>query len=59
MWERKTVTQVQEAQRVPFRINQRKNTLRHRLIKLTKVKEKEKTLKATGKKQEIKYKEIP
>ena len=30
------VTQVQEAQRVPYRINSRKNTPRHILIKLTK-----------------------
>ena len=36
------VTQVQEAQRVPSRINPRKNTPRHILIKLTKIKLKEK-----------------
>ena len=35
------VTQVQEAQRVPYRINPRKNTPRHILIKLTKIKYKE------------------
>ena len=43
------VTQVQEAQ-VPYRINPRKNTLRHILIKLTKTKFKEKILKATREK---------
>ena len=32
------VTQVQEAQRVPYRINSRKNTPKHILIKLTKIK---------------------
>ena len=32
--------QVQEAQRVPYRINPRKNTPRHIVIKLTKIKEK-------------------
>ena len=32
------VNQVQEAQRVPGRINPRKNTLRHIVIKLTKIK---------------------
>ena len=32
------VTQVQEAQRVPYRINPRRNTPRHILIKLTKIK---------------------
>ena len=37
-----TVTQFQEAQRVPGKINPRKNTLRHIVIKLTKVKHKEK-----------------
>ena len=39
-------TQVQEAQRVPYRINPRKNTPRHILIKLTKINYKEKILKA-------------
>ena len=39
-------TQVQEAQRVPFRINPRRNMTRHILIKPTKVKFKEKILKA-------------
>ena len=40
-------TQVQEAQRVPYRINPRRNTPRHIVIKLTKIKDKEKLLKAT------------
>ena len=35
------VTQVQETQRVPNRINPRQNTARHILIKLTKIKHKE------------------
>ena len=39
-------TQVQEAQRVPGRINTRRNTPRHIVIKLTKIKDKEKLLKA-------------
>ena len=43
-------TQVQEAQRVPGRINPRRNTPRHIVIKLTKIKGKEKLLKATRKK---------
>ena len=43
-------TQVQEAQRVPGRINPRRNTLRLILIKLTKIKDKEKLLKATREK---------
>ena len=44
------VTQVQEAQRVPYRINPRRNTPRHIIIKLTKIKDKEKLLKATREK---------
>ena len=42
--------QVQESQRVPGRINPRRNTTRHIVIKLTKVKT-DKILKATRKKQ--------
>ena len=53
------VTQVQEAQRVPCRINPRKNTPRHILIKLTKIKFKEKMLKAAREKQQITYKGNP
>ena len=37
--------QVQETQRIPNRINPRRNTPRHILIKLTKVKHKEQILK--------------
>ena len=36
------VNQVQEAQRVPYRVNPRRNTPRHILIKLSKIKYKEK-----------------
>ena len=36
------VNQVQEAQRVPYKINQRRKTPRHILIKLSKIKYKEK-----------------
>ena len=42
------VSQVQEGQRVPLRINPRKNMLRHTLIKLTKIKDKERIPKATS-----------
>ena len=44
------ITQVQETQRVPNRINPRWNTPRHILIKLTKVKHKEQILKAAREK---------
>ena len=43
-------TQVQEAQRVPYRINPRKNMPRHTVIKLTKFKVKGKLLKAAREK---------
>ena len=48
---KETVTQVQEAQRVPDRINPMRNMLRHIVIKLTKIKDKEKILKVTREKQ--------
>ena len=53
------VNQVQEVQRVPYRINPRKNTPRHTLIKLSKIKYKEKVLKAATEKQQITYKGVP
>ena len=43
------VSQVQEAQRVPYRINPRRDMPRHILIKLSKIKDKEKELKQQGK----------
>ena len=51
--------QIQEAQRVPYRISPKRNTPRHILIKLTKIKHKEKVLKAAREKQQITYKGIP
>ena len=41
------VNQVQEVQRVPGRINPRRNASRHTVIKLTKIKGRDKILKAT------------
>ena len=52
-------TQVQETQRVPNRINPRRHTPRHILIKLTKIKHKEQILKAAREKQQITHKGIP
>ena len=46
-------TQVQEAQRVPYRINPRRNKPRHIVIKLAKIKDKEKLLKAAREKRQI------
>ena len=50
------VNQNQEAQRVPGRINPRRNTTRYIIIKLTKTKDRDKILKATKEKQQITYK---
>ena len=49
--EKEIVNQVQVAQRVPYRINPRRNLQKHILIKLTKTKHKERILKAARKKQ--------
>ena len=50
--EKEIVNQVQGAQRVPYRINPRRNTPRHILIKLMKTKHKERLLKAARQKQQ-------
>ena len=57
--EKEIVNQVQEAERVPYRINTRRNTPQHILIKLTKSKHKERILKAAREKQHITYKGNP
>ena len=46
---KETDNQVQEAQRVPYRINPRRNTPRHILIKLSKIKQKKNYEKQQGK----------
>ena len=56
--EKEIVNQVQEAQRVPYRINPKRNIPRHILIKLSKIKYKEKILKAAREMQQITYKGI-
>ena len=57
--EKKIVNHVQEAQRVPHRIDPRRNMPRHILIKLTKTKHKERILKAAREKQQVTYKGNP
>ena len=57
--EKEIINQVQEAQRVPYRINPRRNVPRHILSKLTKIKHKERILKAAREKQQITYKGNP
>ena len=53
------VNKVQEAQRVPHRINPGRNRPRHILIKLTKTEHKERILKAAMEKQQVTYKGNP
>ena len=57
--EKEIANQVQKAQRVPYRINPRRNMPRHILIKLTKTKHKERILKAARDKQQVTYKGNP
>ena len=47
---KETLTQVEEAQRIPYKINPRRYTS-HKLIELTKIKFKEKLLRATREKK--------
>ena len=54
--EKEIVNQVQEAPRVPYRVNPRRNMPRHILIKLTKTKHTERILKAAREKQQVTYK---
>ena len=51
--------EVQEAQRVPKKLDPRRNTPRHIIIKLPKIKDKEKILKAARGKESITYKGVP
>ena len=53
---RKIVNQVQEVQKIPYRLSSRRNTLRHILIKLTEIKNKERILKAVREKQQVTHK---
>ena len=52
---KETVIQVQKAQRIPGRIYPRKNLQKHRVVKLTKIKENEKVLNATRENQQMIY----
>ena len=56
---RENVSQVQEAHRVPIKMNPKKPTPRHITIKMAKFKDKERILKATRKKQLVTYKRAP
>ena len=54
--EKEIVNQVQEAQKVPYRINPKRNTPKYILIEITKNKYKERILKAARGKQQVTYK---
>ena len=57
--EKEIVNWVQELQGVPYRINPRRNTSKHILVKLTKTKHKERVLKSAREKQQVIYKGNP
>ena len=51
--------QVEEVQRVPNKMNSKKPTPRHIIIKLQKVKDKETILKAAREKERVTYRGVP
>ena len=51
--------EVQEAQRIPKKLVPRRNTLRHIIITLAKIKDKERILEAAREKDTITYKGVP
>ena len=52
------LTQIQEEQQVPYKINPRRNTLRHILIKLIKINDRE-NLETAREKKQVTYKGTP
>ena len=51
--------EVREAQRVPRKSDPRRNTPRHIIIKLPKIKDKERILKAAREKEKVTYRGVP
>ena len=51
--------EAQEAQRIPNKLDPKRNTPRHIIIKMPNVKDKERILKAAREKQRVTYKEFP
>ena len=51
--------EVQETQRVPKKLDSRRNTPRHIIITLPKIKQKERILKAAREKETVIYKGVP
>ena len=56
---KETDIKIQEAQRTPNKLNPKKPTPRHIIIKMAKVKDKERILKAVREKQRLNYKGTP
>ena len=57
--EKEKDTKGQEAQRVPNKMHVKRTTLKHIIIKLPKVKDKERILKAVREKQLVTYRGVP
>ena len=55
----KDIQEVQEAQRVPKKLDPRRNTPRHIIITLANIKDKERTLKTAREKEIVTYKGVP
>ena len=51
--------EVQEAQRIPKKLDSKRNTPRHTIIQLSKIKNKERILKAAREKETVTYKGVP
>ena len=51
--------EIQEAQKVPKKLDPRRNTPRHIMITLAKIKDKERILKAAREKESVTYKGVP
>ena len=58
-WAKEIDIHVQESQRVPTKLDPKRTTPRHNIIKMPKVKDKERILKAARKKQRVTYKGVP
>ena len=56
---REKVTQIQESQRVAIKMNPKRPTAKHILIKMAKFQDKERIVKAASEKQEVTYKGTP
>lgn len=56
---KETDIQVQEAQRTPNKINPKRPTPRHTILKMSKIKDKERILKAARERQQVTYKGNP